>query len=76
MPNTTDSVSANVRAEMARRGLNQTDVAAILGVSQVQVSARLRGKVAWRVDDLRTLAAHFGLPTSALLGDDAAAGAA
>lgn len=76
MPSTTDSVSANVRAEMARRGLNQTDVAAILGFSQVSVSARLRGQVAWRVDELRTLANHFGIPTTALLGDDSSAGVA
>ncbi|MGN6245160.1 MAG: helix-turn-helix domain-containing protein [Motilibacteraceae bacterium] len=75
MPNTTDSVSANVRAEMARRGLSQTDVAAILGVSQVSVSARLRGKVAWRIDDLTALARHFGMPVADLL-DDSLGGAA
>lgn len=73
MPSTTDSLSANVRAEMARHGLTQADVATILGVSQVSVSARLRGKVAWRVNDVQVLAAHLGIPTTALLGETTAA---
>ena len=75
MPANPDPVTANVRAEMARRKMNQTDVAAILGLSQVSVSARLRGTTEWRVSELRALAQHFGVSVSTLV-DDQQAGAA
>jgi hypothetical protein len=40
------------------------------------VSARLRGKTPWRVDELRALAAAFNLSLSALADDSDTAGAA
>lgn len=72
---TTEPASANVRAEMVRRGHTQADLAALLKLSQNSVSRRLLGQTSWRVDELRTIASAFGIPLSALL-DNQTAGAA
>lgn len=69
MPTNHDPVTANVRAEMARRNKTQTDVADLLGISQNGVSRRLRGETAWRVHELRALADDFGVPVSSLVGE-------
>lgn len=60
-------VGANVKAEMARRGVSQTTLAAVLGVTQPQVSARLRGVVAFNVNELHAVADFLGVPIEALL---------
>lgn len=62
---------ANVRAEMARRGVTQAKLAAALGLSQPSVSARLRGVTPFDVDELHTIAAFLGVPLSDLLPADA-----
>ena len=53
-------VSRAVRLLMAEHEVNQTALALVLGVTQTQVSARLRGKAQWSLDDLARLAAYFG----------------
>ena len=75
MPTNHDPVTANVRAEMARHEKTQTDVAAILGMSQNGVSRRLRGQTAWRLSELRALAAALDVPLTALVRDDTAGAA-
>lgn len=40
---------------MASTSQTQVDIASILGVSQSQVSARLRGRTRWTFDDLDAL---------------------
>lgn len=54
---------------MARRRLVQMDLVPVLHVEQPQVSARLRGKVAFTLDDLEALASFFQVPLSQLLGE-------
>ena len=49
------AVSREVRRWMAENRLSQAQVGAVLGVSQVQVSARLRGVTNWSLDDLDKL---------------------
>lgn len=49
------AVSREVRRWMAENRLSQAQVGAVLGVSQVQVSARLRGVTNWSLDDLDRL---------------------
>lgn len=69
MPTNHDPVTANVRAEMARRNKTQADVAAVLHLSQESVNRRFRGRIAWRINELRALADAFDVPMSALVGD-------
>lgn len=53
---TTRRVAANLRAELARQGMTQDDLAAALGVSQQAISRRLLGRGSLTVDDLEALA--------------------
>ena len=62
-------VGQNVRAELARRRSSQTALAAHLGMSQTGVSNRLRGVIAFDVDELHAAADFLGLPVAALLDD-------
>lgn len=60
-------VSGNVRALMARRGVSQMRLAAVLNLSQTAVSKRLRGVTPWDVNEMGTLAEAFGVPITDLL---------
>ena len=48
---------------MTSERLNQTQLGALIGLQQTNVSARLRGKTRWTLDDLDKLAA-MGVPVS------------
>lgn len=63
---------ANVKAEMARAGIGQVQLAARLGLSQTAVSSRLRGVVAFNVDELAAVARVLEVPISALVADEPA----
>lgn len=64
-------VGANVRAEMARRGLNQTQLAAAIGKTQTQVSKRLSGQIAFDINELTAVADVLDVPLSHLTADAA-----
>lgn len=51
-----DIVAEEIRVEMARQRLNQSDLAAMLGESQPWVSRRLGGRTPMTVDDLERFA--------------------
>jgi transcriptional regulator with XRE-family HTH domain len=70
------NVGANVRAELARRGLAQGKLSPVLGISQVQVGARLRGEVSFRIDELQLVADFLEVPLASLVGPDATAASA
>lgn len=62
------SVAAmNVRAETARRGILQSDLADGLGMSRMAVSDRFRGRTPWTVDELAMVAEMLGVPLAVLL---------
>ena len=63
----TGITGANVRAEMARQGITQTVLAEKLGLSQTQVSARLRGRVPFDINEITAVADMLGVPLSVLL---------
>lgn len=63
-----DRVAAEVRANMARIRMTQTELAQILGLPQSAISNRLRGKVAFDIDELETVANALGVHPAALLG--------
>lgn len=69
---TTQRVAANVRAEMARRQINQTDLAARLGRSQAWISRRLVGAVPFDVAELDSIAAILETSITVLVREVAA----
>jgi transcriptional regulator with XRE-family HTH domain len=60
-------VAANVRAEMARQQIKQSEVAIAIGVGQSGVSKRLAGTVAFDVNELAQIAVLLGVPVARLL---------
>lgn len=65
----THRVAAEVRAEMARQRFSQRKVAEILGISQPQVSQRLRGEIAFNTRELEMLAIAFRVPAAQFVPD-------
>lgn len=59
-------IGANVRAEMARRGISQTALASRLKVSQSAVSKRLRGETPFDVNELAKVARALGVSMDSL----------
>lgn len=55
-------VNAEIRAGMARHGLRQTDMAAMLSLSQASIADRLGGRFEWRLSELRAVALRIGVP--------------
>ncbi len=60
-------VSANIRAEIARSGMQQLDVARALGISQQAVSLKLHDKRPLTLEEIETLASLFGMEPDELL---------
>lgn len=68
------SIGANVRAELARRGIPQVEISRIIGISQRQVSERILGRVGFEVKELLLIAKELGVPLEQLASlDDLAA---
>lgn len=59
--------SAEVRAALARAGMNVADLARATGTSHGYWSKRLTGAIALDVDDLATVAAVTGAPVESLV---------
>lgn len=72
MKTTAERTGANVRAEMARRGLSQVALAEQLGISQSMLSNRLAGKTVFNIDELTRIAGLLDVPLSALLAEQPA----
>ena len=62
-----ERVAANVRAELARKGITQTDLAAKLCKSQPFVSRRLSGRVPFDVADLAAIASVLDIQIADLV---------
>ena len=60
-------VAAEVRAHAARQGLMQKDLAAALGYAPSQITKRMRGQVAFTLDELEALARLFGIEPAELM---------
>ena len=63
----TERVAANIRAELARQGISQTDLANSLHKSQPTVSRRLLGRVPFSVDELDIIADLLDVPMAQLV---------
>lgn len=64
---TARATGANIKAEMARRGVTQTGLAARLDITQSALSKRLRGVISLNVDELAAIADALDVPVSTLL---------
>ena len=64
---------ANVRAEIARRGMSQAAVRKAIGISQGQFSKRLRGTIAFDINELSAIAKALDIPLADLLPKEPAA---
>lgn len=60
-------VTANIRAELARRGIRQVVVAEVLGISQSQVSKRFNGHIDWTLREVDQIAELLGIDPMALI---------
>ncbi len=60
-------VRGTIRAELARRGRSQQDLADALELSGVAVSRRLTGQTPIDLDELAAIASYLQMPVAALL---------
>lgn len=65
----TATLVANLRAELARRGLKQGDLARIWGLSEMSVSRRMNELTPITADELTQAATAFGVDPGSLLVD-------
>lgn len=63
----TRTAGANIRAEMARRQVTQTEMAQHLGITQPALSKRIRGIVPLNIDELAAIADRLEVPLDAIL---------
>ena len=62
-----ENVTANIRAELARRGKTQGDLAQVIGLTQQAVSRRLTGSYALNVDEIAAIADWLNVPVAQFL---------
>lgn len=65
-----------MRAEMARHGRTQRQLAAALGLDQPSISLRLRGERPFKAEELVKAAAFLGVSIDKLMSAGTTAGAA
>ena len=70
----TESVSAEIEAEMIRQSISQRQLARRVGWAQSQLWKRLRGHVDYRTGELELIAAALGIPVEQLTSPRALAG--
>src|SRR5690625_2164407 len=61
-------VASELRVLMARYGQTQRDLAQLLGISQGQMSKRMKGTIAFDVTELQTIADRFNVTVADLVG--------
>lgn len=55
-------IAAQVRAEISKQMRPQRELVDLLGLSQAQISERVRGDVEWRISELVKVAELLGVP--------------
>lgn len=66
------NLAANIRAELARIGKTQSDLADHLGITRQALSQRLLGRVDFRMGEVTATASFLNTTISALVGEVAA----
>lgn len=67
-----EAIAAEIRAELARQRISQVKIAALLDISQVGISRRLRGEVPLDVNELAKIADYLGMDIATLVKAKAA----
>ena len=62
-------VAAEIRALLGRRGMSQSQLSQVIGISQPQLSKRLKGLIPFDLDELVLLADYFGVSVGSLFGE-------
>lgn len=57
-------VAGNIRAELARADISQVKAAAALGVTEMWISRRLKGRTPLDANDIALFARYLGVPVS------------
>lgn len=65
--NTSELISREIRAHMARNSLTAGDLAAALGLSSAAISRRLTGQVEWSVGELSRACERMGISMADLI---------
>lgn len=65
-----EKVALEVRAWRGRFGMSQVEMADLLGIAQNGISRRLAGLTPFTLNELDTLAQHWGLRMAVLLGEE------
>jgi transcriptional regulator with XRE-family HTH domain len=60
-------VAREIKAEMARQDLSQSELGHLLGISQRVVSSRLRGETEFTLGDVDIILRALGIPLEQLL---------
>lgn len=76
MASTTESIAAEVRAELARARRRSKDVAQVLGCSPSAASRKMNGKPAFTVADLNRIAEMLGIDATRFYSADPASAVA
>jgi len=61
-------MAQELNALRARFGMNQTELGKIIGVTQTQMSQRLKGNIPFDLNEIESFAEFFGLTPLQLLG--------
>lgn len=71
-----DAIAAEVRAEIARQGKTQREIAAMIDLPQSSLQLRLKGDRPFRAEELTKLAEALGIPADRFLPTFPTAGVA
>jgi len=63
----TVQTGANVRAEMARKGISQAALGTAVSISQPGLSKRLRGATPFDINEIVRISIYLGVPLDQLL---------
>jgi transcriptional regulator with XRE-family HTH domain len=66
-PSPADRVAARIRGLAGEQGLKQRDLAKALGLGESQISGRLRGRIAFTINEIYILAELFDIEPGELL---------
>lgn len=66
-------VPAAVRAELARAGVKQVEIAGMLGIAQASISRRLNGHQEFSASELETISRRLGVPVAVFFGEGVSA---
>jgi transcriptional regulator with XRE-family HTH domain len=65
--NLSRTLAGNIRAEIARRGVTQEELATRIGMARSSLSHRLAGRISFDVDDLSRIAEALEVEPASLL---------